>query len=160
MAEKGDQLDMSYPAVIPTVVYRDPKAALAWLEGAFGFETRMLIEGPEGDDSQIHAEMSAGDGVVFIGGQWTEGVRSPLEVGGVSTQSLHVHVNDGIDAHFVRARDAGAEVLQAPEDQFYGDRTYRVLDREGHMWVFGQTIRNMTLDQMSEQGGVTIRTSS
>lgn len=160
MADKGDQVNMSYPVVIPTVVYRDPKAALAWLDRAFGFETRMLIEGPDGDDSQVHAEMNAGEGVIFIGGRWTDRVRSPLDVGGANTQSLHVHLDDGIDAHFAHARDAGATVVQEPEDQFYGDRTYRVLDLEGHSWTFGQTIRSMTVDQMAEEGGVTIRTSS
>lgn len=160
MAEKGDQLHMGYPAVIPSVVYRDPKAAQAWLERAFGFETRMLIEGPGGDDSQIHLEMSAGEGVVFIGGRWSDRVRSPLDVGGANTVFLHVHLSDGIDAHFARARDAGATVLQEPKDEFYGDRSYHVLDPEGHTWVFGQTVRSMTVGEMEQEGGVTIRTSS
>lgn len=150
----------SHPTVIPTVVYRDPRAAQAWLERAFGFETRMLIEGPDGDDSNIHLEMGAEDGLVFVGGRWTDRVRSPLDVGGASTTVLHVHLQGGIEAHFARARDAGATVLQEPEDQFYGDRTYRVLDPEGHMWVFGQTVRNLTVDEMAQEGGVTIRTSS
>jgi uncharacterized glyoxalase superfamily protein PhnB len=31
------------------VFYREPKAALAWLEAVFGFETTMAIEGPDDD---------------------------------------------------------------------------------------------------------------
>ena len=38
----------------------------------------------------------------------------------------------------------GAVVLQEPEDQFYGDRTYRVLDPEGHMWTFAQHVRDVS----------------
>ena len=38
---------------------------------------------------------------------------------------------------------AGAEILQEPEEQFYGDRTYRARDPEGHIWTFGQTVKAM-----------------
>lgn len=30
-------------AIMPTVFYRDPMAALRWLEAAFGFETSLLV---------------------------------------------------------------------------------------------------------------------
>lgn len=33
---------------IPALTYRDPLAALKWLEKAFGFETFMLITGRSG----------------------------------------------------------------------------------------------------------------
>ena len=39
-------------------------------------------------------------------------------------------------------RAAGAEILQRPETQFYGDRTYRARDPEGHIWTFGQTVQD------------------
>jgi hypothetical protein len=31
----------------------------------------------------------------------------------------------------------------APETQFYGDRTFRARDLEGHIWTFGQTVQEM-----------------
>jgi uncharacterized glyoxalase superfamily protein PhnB len=40
-----------------------------------------------------------------------------------------------------RARAAGAEVLLEPEKQFYGDRTYRARDSEGHIWTFSVTVK-------------------
>ena len=57
----------------PALSYRDPMAALAWLEKAFGFETCMLIEPPDGDMKMMHAEMSfEGDGRIMVGecGHW------------------------------------------------------------------------------------------
>jgi uncharacterized glyoxalase superfamily protein PhnB len=160
VAGNDDQVNPEYPAVISSVVYRDPKAALAWLERAFGFETAMLVEGEDGNDSQIHAEMDALGGPLFVGGQWSDRMRSPLEVGGSNTQFVRVRLDGGIDDHFARAREAGATVVEEPADQFYGDRTYRVLDPEGHMWVFFQKIRNMTLDEVADEGGVSIRMRS
>ncbi len=38
---------------------------------------------------------------------------------------------DDVDAHYAQAKAAGARVLSEPEDQFYGDRTYRAEDPEG-----------------------------
>jgi uncharacterized glyoxalase superfamily protein PhnB len=37
---------MDDPVFTSSVFYRDPKAALAWLEQAFGFEVTMAIDGP------------------------------------------------------------------------------------------------------------------
>ena len=72
------------------------------------------------------------------------GIRSPRGLGGANTQCLHVQLVDGLDAHCTRARAAGAVIIEEPEDQFYGDRTYRALDLEGHMWTFAQHVRAVT----------------
>ena len=44
-----------------------------------------------------------------------------------------------------------------PEDQFYGDRTYRAKDLEGHIWSIGQTVKTMTRDEWAKAGDVTVR---
>jgi len=43
------------------IFYRDPRAALAWLEAAFGFEPSMVVSDAEG--RLVHAEMRFGDGL-------------------------------------------------------------------------------------------------
>jgi uncharacterized glyoxalase superfamily protein PhnB len=130
---------------VAAVFYRDPKAALAWLETAFGFELSMLIEAADGSGSSLHAEMSIGGrGRIMVGGEWAEWVKSPASVGGANTCSVHVYLLDGIDAHCEKARAAGADILQEPSDQFYGDRTYRAKDPEGHVWSFAQTVRSVS----------------
>jgi uncharacterized glyoxalase superfamily protein PhnB len=127
------------------LTYRDPHAALAWLERAFGFETTMAIDGPPEAPQMCHYEMScAGRGRVMIGGEWADWVRSPASLGGANTQSVHVQLADGLDGHCERARAAGATILAEPEDQFYGDRTYRAVDPEGHQWTFGARVRDVS----------------
>jgi uncharacterized glyoxalase superfamily protein PhnB len=128
-----------------SVHYRDPKAALAWLEQAFGFEVTMAIEGPADAPEMCHYEMScAGRGRIMVGGEWAEWVRSPATVGGANTQTVHVELAHGLDEHCQRARTAGAVIVAEPEDQFYGDRTYRALDPEGHCWTFSTHVRDVT----------------
>jgi uncharacterized glyoxalase superfamily protein PhnB len=139
----------------PALVYRDPKAAIAWLERAFGFELTMLIESPDGDANTLHAEMKlGGQGLIMIGGEWSEWARSPASAGGANTQSVHVDLEGGIDAHCERARSAGAVVLQEPQDQFYGQRTYRARDPEGHVWNFSQVIRQVSKEEMESASGL------
>jgi uncharacterized glyoxalase superfamily protein PhnB len=38
--------------------------------------------------------------------------------------------------HYEKAKAAGAEILEEPDDQEYGDRRYGVVDPEGHRWYF------------------------
>lgn len=137
---KPDDHNRSSVAVAPC--YRDPKAAVRWLENAFGFEPFMMISDKEGN--LMHAEMRWGDGIIMVGSEWTEDHKSPASLSGKTTVSIHVHLEDGIDAHCERARKAGARIDHEPETQFYGDRTYRARDLEGHIWTFGQTVEVMT----------------
>jgi uncharacterized glyoxalase superfamily protein PhnB len=139
------------------VSYLDPKAALRWLEDAFGFETTMVITDEGGNIA--HSEMKVGDGFVMVAPEWTARMKSPKSVGGVNTQCLHVQLAAGIDAHCERARQAGAVIEQEPEDQFYGDRTYRAIDPEGHMWTFAQTMRIVSNQEMEAASGLKIRES-
>jgi uncharacterized glyoxalase superfamily protein PhnB len=140
--------------LIPALVYRDPRAALAWLEKVFGFETVMLIEDPSGEIA--HSEMRIGDTLIMVGQEWDEDHKSPSSLGGKNTQSLHIHIDTDIGDHFARAKAAGAEVFAEPETQFYGDRTYRCRDLEGHIWTVGQTVKVVTREEAEVASGLKI----
>jgi uncharacterized glyoxalase superfamily protein PhnB len=146
------------PTLAIGVCYQDPRAALAWLEKAFGFETTMVVENADG--SIGHSEMRFGrNGLIMVGREWDELHRSPASIGGVNTQSLHIHLDDkdDLDAHYRRALAAGARTLREPADQFYGDRAYMVVDPEGHQWSVSKTLKVMSLEEMSKAGGVKVR---
>jgi len=141
-------------SLISAVFYKDPKSAIDWLEKAFGFERAMIITDKDGN--LAHSELRFGDGLVMIGSEWADFTASPKAVGGKNTQFLHVHVTKDIDGHCARARAAGAVILQEPSDQFYGERTYRARDPEGHVWTFGQTVRNVTREDAEKASGYKI----
>jgi uncharacterized glyoxalase superfamily protein PhnB len=134
--------------------YRDPKAALKWLEAAFGFETVMVITDAEGNLG--HSQMKFGDGTLMIGNEWTADHKSPVSIQGKNTQTVHVHLTEDIDKHCARAKAAGAEIIQDPDTQFYGDRTYRARDPEGHIWTFGQTVKAVTREEAERASGLKI----
>jgi uncharacterized glyoxalase superfamily protein PhnB len=136
------------------VFYRDPRAALKFLEEAFGFELAMMIEDDAGN--LVHSEMRFDDALIMIGPEFTGDHQSPKSVGGKNTQTVHIHVAGDADAHCKRARAAGFEILAEPETQFYGDRTYRCRDPEGHVWTVGQTIKETSREEAAEISGLKI----
>ncbi len=147
---------METPTFTPSITYVDPKAATAWLAEAFGFELTMAIEDPD-DPTMCHYEMcSAGSGRVMVGGQWNDLAQSPARTGGVNTQSVHVRLDTDVDTHCEVARAAGATIAYEPADQFYGDRTYRAIDLEGHFWVFAQPVREVSRAEAEKAIGASI----
>jgi uncharacterized glyoxalase superfamily protein PhnB len=122
--------------IVPQVPYEDIRAALSFLERAFGFleirSTRM-----EGADGVIHhANVEFGGSVIGIGTQGAHGAMSPKTVG-TASQYISVYVDD-IDAHYERARAAGAQIPRGPRDHARDYRAYEALDLEGHRWRFVQ----------------------
>jgi len=140
--------------LISAICYQDPKAALTWLEAAFGFELVMLIEDAEGN--LAHSEMRFGAAAVMIGSEWTDDHRSPRSIGGKTTQTVHIQIDTDVDAHCARARAAGAEILMEPADQFYGARTYRCRDPEGHIWTVAQNVREVSREEAEQASGLKI----
>jgi len=139
------------PDISPLLFYRDPKAALAFLEDAFGFETRLLVD--DGKGGVIHSETWLGDGMVMVSGPPFDKWAAPGDIGGRRTGSVHIQLKDGIDAVCERARAAGALIEREPADQPYGDRSFTCLDLEGQSWSFGQTVKVMTTEEVAKATG-------
>lgn len=130
--------------VTPVLVYPDVRAAVTWLEEAFGFEERVRV-------GEAHrAQLRVGtDGAIIVAEPRND--RVPPSAGTV-TQVLKVRVPD-VDAAFARACDAGAEVLEAPETHVYGERSCLVADLAGHRWELTQSVRDVA---PAEWGGVEV----
>lgn len=139
------------PAFISSVVYKDNRAALKWLQKAFGFEVGEVLT--DSKDNIVHAEMTHEDGVIMISSEFTSWARSPSSTGGTNTQRVHVRLSKGIDEHCERARQAGATIEMNPATQFYGDRTYVAVDPEGHHWTFSQAVKQVSLAEMEQATG-------
>jgi uncharacterized glyoxalase superfamily protein PhnB len=151
-------------AFTPVVFYRDPMAALKWLEKAFGFETSLLVTDKDG--AVGHAEMSYAGGSIGVGAEWGAAeligpakMRSPASLDGQGTQFIRVSMASGLDEHCAKAEAAGARITQRPADQFYGARVYRALDPEGHVWNFDMDIAQVSTADMEKASGLKIQTS-
>jgi uncharacterized glyoxalase superfamily protein PhnB len=92
----------------------------------------------------------------MIGHEWSEPYKSPASIGGANTQTVHIAVQTDVDAHCERARAAGFAILAEPQTQFYGDRTYRCRDPEGHIWTVAQAVRRVSREQAEAASGLKI----
>ena len=136
-----------WPRLSPSIICDDPKTHIRWLERAFGFETRIMVEEA---DEVVHSELTYGDAVVMVAGMTPahgdDPIRAtPSSVDGKNTQSLFLYVDD-VEAHYARAKAAGARIERELEVNDYGpaywtDKTYGCVDPEGHRWWFSERLR-------------------
>src|SRR6266536_4179959 len=130
--------------VTPVLIYPDVRAAVAWLEAAFGFEERVRI----GDSHRAQLRVGS-DGAVVVADVRGDQVAPD---GGVVTHLIKVRVPD-VDAAFTRAREGGARVVEELRTFEYGERSGVLEDVGGHRWELTQTVRDTALE---EEGGTTI----
>ena len=124
--------------IIPCLRYRNAPAAIDWLCAAFGFERHLVVPG-EGN-TIAHAQLRLGDAMIMLGSvvdsEYGRLMKQPDEIGGAETQSPYVVVLE-VDAHYARAKAAGASIVIDIKDQDHGGRLYSCRDLEGHLWSFG-----------------------
>ena len=131
---------------IPMLSYEDVGAAADWLVQAFGF--REIGQRHTDDEGRVtHAEVELDGALVYLGWPGPE-YQSPDHHAEVCDRArkwlnhpyvidgVHIYVDD-LDAHYERAKEAGARILREPMDEPYG-RLFNAADLEGHRWMFMQ----------------------
>jgi uncharacterized glyoxalase superfamily protein PhnB len=135
MADMMRNRSVPVDAVLPHVMYQDLPAAIAWLSNAFGF-----VEHYHYGDPMSGAQVWLGGAVVMLKQAREE--RSPAKLG-FGTQSLTIFVED-VDAHYLRAKAAGAKILEEPHETVYGEFQYAAEDLDGHHWLFSRHARDLS----------------
>jgi uncharacterized glyoxalase superfamily protein PhnB len=117
--------------VTPYLLYEDADAAIGFLTSTFGFEEVTRTTGSAGG---LHAELAVGrdDAIVYVGSPGGD-FRGPAKVG--RTSLVYVMVDD-VDAHYERAKAAGASIFEELNDLPFGHRRYTCDDPQGHEWSF------------------------
>ncbi len=154
MAKATHHIPHRAQAITPYLVVADGQAALDWYASALGADVETVMRGPE--DAVVHAEIRISGQQIYLAqefpGPQSEGPGgyvSPKTLGGTSF-SIHLYVPD-VDAVFARAIEAGAAAIQAPADQFWGDRHGVLLDPFGHRWGIATHTEDLTPEEMAER---------
>src|SRR5439155_11030988 len=122
--------------ITPYLLYEDGEAAIEFLANAFGFREVDRATGAAGG-MHVELEGSAG-GRIYLGQPPSQyGFENPAKVG--RTSEIYVLV-DEVDAHYERAKAAGAKIIEEPNDLPFGHRRYGCTDPQGHEWFFAQVI--------------------
>ena len=134
--------------IVPYLMIDGASDAIAFYVEAFGAEERYRLPMPDGKIG--HADIVINGATVYLADAPEDmpgASGSPKRFGG-TTVLLHQYVED-VDGAVARAVAAGATVVRAPEDQFYGDRAAVIADPFGHEWSLHAHIRDVTPEEMS-----------
>lgn len=127
-------------AVVPSLVFTDCSAALAFYVKAFGAVETSRAPDPTGKKIW-HASFTIGDTTLFCMDEFPDmGARA-------RPGSFWIY-GESIDERFKRAVEAGAKPTMEPQDAFWGDRFGVVVDPFGNQWTLAQRTRNMSPAEM------------
>jgi uncharacterized glyoxalase superfamily protein PhnB len=140
--------DNNIHEVFPYLRTRDASAAIEFYKIAFGAVEEFRLTEPSGRIG--HAELKFGGTTVMLSDEYPEyGIHGPRE--SVPTGSaIHLHVAD-VDAMTKQAVSAGAKLTMEPKDQFYGERSSKVVDPFGHEWLLGSHIEDVRPEEMQRR---------
>lgn len=148
MAKPSLAIPAGYEHSTPYLTCRNAAQAIEFYGRAFGATELHRIPMPGGKVG--HAEIKIAGAIVMLSDEFPEyGAQSPATLGG-TTVGILIYVPD-VDAFAERAVAAGAKPVEPVKDQFYGDRSCRLLDPEGHKWYFATHIEDVPPDEMSRR---------
>lgn len=134
--------------VYPYLRTRDANAAIEFYRQAFGAVEDFRLTEPSGRVG--HAELKFGEATVMVSDEYPEyGIHAPADSVPAGS-SIHLHVED-VDAMTKQAVQAGATMVMEPKDQFYGERSSKVLDPFGHEWLLGSHIEDVSPEEMQRR---------
>jgi PhnB protein len=146
--KKVEPIPAEYFGVTPYLAVNDAAAAIEFYKTGFGATELMRLPNPNGKIG--HAEVKIGNAIVMLADEAPEADHvSPKTLGG-STVKLHMYVED-VDAFFETAVAAGAKVLIPVADQFYGDRSGRLEDPFGHVWLVSTHVEDVSPEEMQKR---------
>ena len=126
--------------VLPHLTYRDVGAAAEWLGRVFGFQEHYRY----GGEPPSGVQMRLAKTWIMVNGP-SDQRRSPAEIE-AGTQSLTVFVED-VEAHYARAKAAGARLVEELHETEYGELQYAALDMDGHHWLFSRHARDVAPEE-------------
>lgn len=134
--------------IVPYLMIDGAAEAIAFYVSAFGATERYRLDMPDGGIG--HAEIAVNGATVYLADAPDDmpgDASNPKKLGG-SSVLLHQYVAD-VDSIVELALAAGATVVRAPEDQFYGDRAALLADPFGHLWSFHTHVRDVSPEEMA-----------
>lgn len=128
-----------YHTLTAQAINENAQETIDFLVEVFGAEVDFVFEN---DGFIAHAELLIGDSRIMVSSESEEFAAFPV--------MMMVFVDD-VDDTFARAVEQGATPLREPEDQFYGDRSGGVRDRQGNQWWISTHIEDVSEEEIQRR---------
>jgi PhnB protein len=136
------------PRVIPMLVCRDVEHEVEFCQRVLAADVVVRRPGPDGDT--VHAALGLGDARIILQAEFPQLASRAPQPDGTSPIVVLVYVED-VDRAVEQAVAIGSSVLMPAQNQFWGDRTARIMDPSGHVWTLASRIQDTTEDQRQER---------
>jgi PhnB protein len=134
--------------LIPMLVCHDVSAEIDFCKTTFG--ALEVGRRPGLDGNVAHALLKISGEMIIIEAEWpTLASRAP-QPDGSSPVVIFVYVED-VDKVVERAVAAGAKILLPVKNQFWGDRTGRIIDPSGHVWTIATRVEETLEEERKER---------
>jgi PhnB protein len=114
------------------------------------FRLRWVSGRPGPDGNTIHAALILGEARIIIQAEFPQLASRAPQSDGSSPVVIFVYVDD-VDRAVEMTLAAGGNVLLAAQNQFWGDRSARVMDPSGHVWTIASRIEETSEDQRKQR---------
>ena len=117
------------------VQVHDPDAALAFYRDTLGLEVRNDVANEGSRWITVGSPSEPGVSIVltnYVNGGPGDGDALEALLAKGALNGVHFR-SDDLDATFEQVRDAGAEIVQEPTEQFWGTRDFAVRDPSGNL---------------------------
>jgi len=136
------------PRVIPMLVCRDVEHEVEFCQRVLAADVVVRRPGPDGDT--VHAALGLGDARIILQAEFPQLASRAPQPDGTSPIVVLVYVED-VDRAVEQAVALGSSVLMPTQNQFWGDRTARVMDPSGHVWTLASRIQDTAEDQRRDR---------
>jgi PhnB protein len=125
--------------IIPMLVCRNAADEIDFCIGVF--KAVELSRRTAKDESVIQATLMINDSLIMVHNESPHLASKAPQLDGSSSVVTYLY-GDEVDSVVERAVAAGAKVVQAAADQYWGDRVARIIDPSGHVWNIATRIED------------------
>ncbi len=144
MSKKVKPVAKGYHSITAMIAVEDTMKAIQFYKKIFGAKVMNLLK--ESGGRVAHAEIKIGDSVLMIADENPQYNHTPKSLG-ATTLIISLYI-ENVDKIIKKALSSGAKLLIPPRDQFYGDRSGRIEDPFGHVWIISTHIEDVTPKEM------------
>ena len=136
-------------AVFPMLVCKSPEAEMNFCASAFGAVEQVRRPGPDG--SPIHIAMRINEAFLVVQSEFPDVVASRAPSRRWELARRHIRVRGRRGPGRGACSAMGAKILMPAQNQFWGDRTARIIDPSGHVWTVASRIEETTEEQRAQR---------
>ncbi len=149
MARKTNSTPKGYHTATPVLVIQNAPAAIDYYTSVFGAKELSRTFASDGI-TIARAELKIGNSIIHVNDEMPAyGILSPLSLGGAAN-AVQLYLSN-VDDVWQRAIEADVTVVLPLENTYWGERTGKIIDPFGHVWILSRQTEILSKDEIAKR---------